>query len=255
MSHDITITNLKKSFRDNQVLKGIDITIRKGDVVAIIGPSGTGKSTLLRCVNRLEKPEDGSIRIADNTIHLNTVKGKDLVELRKKTAMVFQSFNLFKQRTALENVMEGLTVVKKIRKEEAEKTALKQLDLVGLSDKLHHYPKHLSGGQQQRVSIARALAMQPELLLFDEPTSALDPELAGEVLEVIKKAANQGYTMLIVSHEMNFVRAVANRVIFMDDGVIVEEGTPKELFGNPKNQRTKDFLSKINQFVEMDFAI
>lgn len=255
MSHDITITNLKKSFRDNQVLKGIDITIRKGDVVAIIGPSGTGKSTLLRCVNRLEKPEDGSIRIANNTIHLNTVKGKDLVELRKKTAMVFQSFNLFKQRTALENVMEGLTVVKKIRKEEAEKTALKQLDLVGLSDKLHHYPKHLSGGQQQRVSIARALAMQPELLLFDEPTSALDPELAGEVLEVIKKAANQGYTMLIVSHEMNFVRAVANRVIFMDDGVIVEEGTPKELFGNPKNQRTKDFLSKINQFVEMDFAI
>ncbi len=255
MSHDITITNLKKSFRDNQVLKGIDITIRKGDVVAIIGPSGTGKSTLLRCVNRLEKPEDGSIRIAENTIHLNTVKGKDLVELRKKTAMVFQSFNLFKQRTALENVMEGLTVVKKIRKEEAEKTALKQLDLVGLSDKLHHYPKHLSGGQQQRVSIARALAMQPELLLFDEPTSALDPELAGEVLEVIKKAANQGYTMLIVSHEMNFVRAVANRVIFMDDGVIVEEGTPKELFGNPKNQRTKDFLSKINQFVEMDFAI
>lgn len=255
MENDIIIKSLEKRFRDNEVLKGVDITIHKGDVVAIIGPSGTGKSTLLRCLNRLEKPENGSVQISGTTSNLNSVKGKDLVELRKKTAMVFQSFNLFKQRTALQNVMEGLTVVKKIKKEEAEKIALQQLELVGLSNKLHHYPKHLSGGQQQRVSIARALAMQPELLLFDEPTSALDPELAGEVLDVIKKAAEQGYTMLIVSHEMNFVRAVANRVIFMDGGVIIEEGTPKELFGNPKNQRTKDFLSKINQFVEMDFAI
>lgn len=251
----IEIKGLSKKFDSNVVLDNVDLNINKGDVVAIIGPSGTGKSTLLRCVDLLEKPESGKVKIGNYQVDLTQRKKKDILELRKKLAMVFQQFNLFYKKTALENVMEGLTVVKKIDKKEAEKTAIKYLDEVGMLDRAFHYPKHLSGGQQQRVAIARALAMQPELLLLDEPTSALDPELVGEVLDTIKKIAKKGYTMLLVSHEMSFVRNVATRVIFLENGKIIEDGTPKEVFENPKSERTKEFLAKIHQLPEPEYMI
>lgn len=251
----IEIKNISKTFKNNKVLDGIDLTINQGDVVAIIGPSGTGKSTFLRCVDRLEKPETGTITIDGETQDLAHIHGKDLTELRKKTGMVFQNFNLFSKKTALQNVMEGLIVVKKMKKEEAERIAREQLKNVGLLDHANHYPRHMSGGQQQRVAIARALAMEPKLLLLDEPTSALDPELVGEVLDTIKKAANEGYTMLLVSHEMSFVRNVATRVIFLDGGKILEDGTPREVFGNPKNERVKEFFTKINRMEEPDYSI
>ena len=251
----IKIDHLSKKFNDNVVLDDISLDIKKGDVVGIIGPSGTGKSTLLRCVNRLETPERGTVTIGDKTIDLSEKKPKDLLYLRQNTGMVFQRFNLFEKKTALENVMEGLIVVKKMKKEEAERIARKQLKNVGLLDHANHYPRHMSGGQQQRVAIARALAMEPKLLLLDEPTSALDPELVGEVLDTIKKAANEGYTMLLVSHEMSFVRNVATRVIFLDGGKILEDGTPREVFGNPKNERVKEFFTKINRMEEPDYSI
>lgn len=201
------------------------------------------------------KPETGTITIDGETQDLAHIHGKDLTELRKKTGMVFQNFNLFSKKTALQNVMEGLSVVKKMKKEEAERIAREQLKNVGLLDHANHYPRHMSGGQQQRVAIARALAMEPKLLLLDEPTSALDPELVGEVLDTIKKAANEGYTMLLVSHEMSFVRNVATRVIFLDGGKILEDGTPREVFGNPKNERVKEFFTKINRMEEPDYSI
>ena len=251
----IKIDHLSKKFNDNVVLDDISLDIKKGDVVGIIGPSGTGKSTLLRCVNRLETPERGTVTIGDKTIDLSEKKPKDLLYLRQNTGMVFQRFNLFEKKTALENVMEGLIVVKKMKKEEAERIAREQLKNVGLLDHANHYPRHMSGGQQQRVAIARALAMEPKLLLLDEPTSALDPELVGEVLDTIKKAANEGYTMLLVSHEMSFVRNVATRVIFLDGGKILEDGTPREVFGNPKNERVKEFFTKINRMEEPDYSI
>ncbi|MGG7177515.1 amino acid ABC transporter ATP-binding protein [Clostridium paraputrificum] len=241
------IQGLTKSFANNIILDNIDLSIKKGDVVAIIGPSGTGKSTLLRCINLLEEPEKGLITIGDLKIDVANITKKELVNLRQSTAMVFQQFNLFHQKTALENVMEGLIVVKKISKSEAEAIAYKELEKVGLLDRAHHYPKQLSGGQQQRVAIARALSMTPEVLLLDEPTSALDPELVAEVLETIKATVLDGNTMILVSHEMNFVRNVATRVLFLDGGKIIEDGSPKEVFENPKSQRTKEFLSKINQ--------
>lgn len=251
----IEIKNLSKQYQKNVVLDGINLSIDQGEVVAIIGPSGTGKSTLLRCINRLEHPENGTIDIDGLALDLAKTGKKDLIELRKKTSMVFQSFNLFHKKTALENVMEGLIIVKKLDKKQAEKIAYEQLKKVGLLDRAHHYPKHLSGGQQQRVAIARALAMEPHLLLLDEPTSALDPELVGEVLDTIKKAANEGYTMLLVSHEMNFVKNVATRVIFLEDGKIIEDGTPKEVFSHPKSERVKEFLTKINQMTDPEYAI
>ena len=240
----ITIQNIKKRFQDNEVLKGISFDIEKGDVIAIIGPSGTGKSTLLRCINHLESPEDGRICFDDFTFDCTHYTQKDILALRKRTTMVFQSFNLFQKKTALENVMEGLVVVQKKSKEEAQQIALRELEKVKMSDRLNYYPKHLSGGQQQRVAIARGIAMNPELLLFDEPTSALDPELVGEVLDTIRTIANEGNTMLIVSHEMNFVRNVANKIIFMENGNIVEMGSPEQIFESPRNQRTRAFLSK-----------
>lgn len=255
MSETIEIKNLKKKFKDNQVLNGIDLSIKKGDVIGVIGPSGTGKSTLLRCINRLETPEEGTININGNDINLSRLSKKELLELRRATGMVFQRFNLFEKKTAIENVMEGLIVVQKKTKEEARAIAIEELKRVGLLDKANHYPKHLSGGQQQRVAIARTLAMRPEILLLDEPTSALDPELVGEVLEVIKKIASEGYTMILVSHEMNFIRKVSNRVIFLDKGKIVEDGTPKEVFENPKNERTKEFFSKMHLLQEPEFVI
>ncbi|WP_379144520.1 amino acid ABC transporter ATP-binding protein [Paenibacillus sp. sgz500992] len=251
----IEINGLTKSFHKSIVLDHINLTIAKGDVVAVIGSSGAGKSTLLRSINLLEVPDEGTIKIDDLKVDMAKKSKKDVIELRKSTAMVFQQFNLFRQKTALENVMEGLTVVKKVPKEEARKIAEQHLAKVGLSDRVHHYPKQLSGGQQQRVAIARALAMMPKILLFDEPTSALDPELVGEVLDTIKKAAEEGNTMLLVSHEMNFVRKVATRVLFLDQGIIVEDGTPEEVFSHPKSDRTKQFLANYYRDQEPEFAI
>lgn len=241
----IEIKGLSKRYNNNVVLDNVDLKIQKGDVVAVIGPSGTGKSTLLRCLNLLENPEKGVVKIEDLEVDLTKKSKADIINIRKNTAMVFQQFNLFRRKTALENVMEGLVIVKKIPKAEAEKIAIEQLTKVGLFERINYYPKQLSGGQQQRVAIARALAMNPKILLFDEPTSALDPELVGEVLETIKATALEGNTMIIVSHEMNFVRNVANRVLFFDKGKVIEDGTPEEVFQNPKSDRAKEFISKI----------
>lgn len=251
----VKIEHLSKKYNDNIVLEDINLEIRKGDVVGIIGPSGTGKSTLLRCVNRLETPESGAVWLGEKKIEIARKNVKELRYLRQNTGMVFQRFHLFEKKTALENVMEGLVVVKKLKKEEAREIAQRELEKVGMAPWANHYPKHLSGGQQQRVALARALAMKPELLLLDEPTSALDPELVGEVLDVIKKVAEEGYTMLLVSHEMNFVRHVANRVIFLDKGHIVEDGTPEEVFEHPKNERTREFFRKMHMMNQPEYII
>lgn len=251
----IKIEHLSKKYHDNIVLEDINLEIKQGDVMGVVGPSGTGKSTLLRCVNHLEIPESGQISLGDKKIDLTKRSGKDLRYLQQHTGMVFQRFNLFEKKTALENVMEGLLVVKKMKKDEAKEIAVAELENVGMAAWANHYPRHLSGGQQQRVALARALAMKPEVLLLDEPTSALDPELVGEVLEVIKKVAEEGYTMILVSHEMNFMRHVANRVIFLDKGHVVEDGTPKEVFNNPKNERTREFFHKMNMLNQPEYII
>lgn len=251
----IKIRGLSKKFGENVVLDDINLDINPGEVVAIIGPSGTGKSTLLRTLNLLEKPEKGWVSIEGKEYDLTTKSAKEKLELRKTTEMVFQQFNLFKNKTALQNVMEGLTVVKKIKKGAANEIALRQLVKVGMGDRLFHYPRHLSGGQQQRVAIARALAMEPKLLLMDEPTSALDPELVSEVLITIKKAAQEGNTILLVTHEMNFVKNVANRIIFLENGKVVADGTPREIFENPDNKRLKEFLVKIHMLEGAEYSI
>lgn len=241
----ISLKNIHKSFGKQEVLKGINLEVKKGEVVVILGPSGSGKTTLLRCLNYLERANDGEVIIGDFTVHCRRPSKQDIHTLRKKTAMVFQHYNLFKHKTALENVMEGLLIVQKLSKDEAREKSVQMLEKVGLGSKLDAYPSQLSGGQQQRVGIARALALNPEVLLFDEPTSALDPELVGEVLSVIRKIAKEGITMIVVTHEMGFARDVASHVVFMDEGVIVEEGTPNEIFGAPKEERTKLFLKRI----------
>jgi L-cystine transport system ATP-binding protein len=244
----IHINNLHKNFGQLEVLKGIDLTIPKGKTAVIIGPSGSGKTTLLRCLNLLEIPNQGSIVLGSQTLKFdqnNKLKAKELVSFRKSTGMVFQSYNLFPHLTALENVMEGQTTVLKRSKSEAETKARSLLDKVGLRDRAEMYPHQLSGGQQQRVGIARAMAMDPDVLLFDEPTSALDPELVGEVLKVMKDLSKENMTMVIVTHEMNFAKDVADQVIFMDQGVIVEKGTPEEVFNQTQNQRTLQFLNKV----------
>ena len=243
----ITVRNLTKSFKGQEVLKGIDLTIEPGEVVAIIGPSGSGKTTLLRCLNLLEVPSGGLIRVGqieiDASKPLKQQQGL-IRKLRQHVGFVFQNFNLFPHRTALENVIEGPVVVKKEPRERAIEKARRLLAKVGLAGKEDAYPKRLSGGQQQRVAIARALAMEPDVILFDEPTSALDPELVGEVLATIRGLAEEKRTMVIVTHEMSFARDVANRAIFIDKGVIVEQGDAKALFSAPKEERTKQFLSK-----------
>jgi len=241
----LKIRNVHKSFHRTEVLKGVDITVADGDVVVILGPSGSGKTTLLRCINFLEKADKGEMEFDNISVPMAHVSGKDISRIRKKTAFVFQNYNLFNNKTALENVMEGLVTGRKVPKNEAEEIAKKALDKVGLTDRYDYYPSKLSGGQQQRVGIARAIAVNPDVILFDEPTSALDPELIGEVLSIMKQLAKEGTTMVVVTHEMSFAQCVANRVIFMDGGVIVEEGSPREIFQSPKEERTKQFLKRI----------
>ena len=236
----IKVTGLKKHFGDLEVLKGIDQHIKQGEKVVVIGPSGSGKSTFLRCLNLLEVPPEGEILIEGESI---TAPKTNVI--REKMGMVFQQFNLFPHLTVLDNITLAPIKVKKMPKAEAEKLARELLNKVGLADKEDSYPAQLSGGQQQRIAIARALAMQPDIMLFDEPTSALDPEMGGEVLSVMKDLADGGMTMVVVTHEMGFAREVASRVLFMDGGYVLEEGTPDEVFSNPKNERTKEFLSKV----------
>ncbi|MFS0861184.1 amino acid ABC transporter ATP-binding protein [Fredinandcohnia sp. 179-A 10B2 NHS] len=243
----LTISGLAKSFDDNQVLKNVDLSINKGEVLSIIGPSGSGKTTLLRCFNGLEKPDRGMFTFENGlTINFeNRVSKKEMMELSKKSGMVFQSYNLFPHKTAIENVMEGPLIVQKRNKSEVRQEAERLLENVGLKDKINFYPHQLSGGQQQRVGIARALALKPELMLFDEPTSALDPELIGEVLTVIKELTRENWTMIIVTHEIQFASEVSDKVLFMDGGYIVEQGTPEEVLKVPKEERTKQFLQRI----------
>ena len=238
----VRIENLHKSYGDLEVLKGVNLRVSRGEVVVILGPSGSGKSTLLRCVNLLEVPTSGKVFFEDTEI---TNPDTDINEIRKHVGMVFQSFNLFPHLTAKRNVMLAQEKVLKRSKEEAERVALEQLSNVGLAERADHYPSQLSGGQQQRVAIARALAMDPHVMLFDEATSALDPELVRGVLDVMKTLASEGMTMIVVTHEMGFARDVADRVVFMDGGVIVEEGAPNEVFDNPQHERTKNFLGHI----------
>lgn len=238
----LEVRGLKKAFGKHEVIKGIDTKIEKGEVVCIIGPSGSGKSTFLRCLNLLEEPTAGEVILDDEVIN---AEGVDINQARQKLGMVFQNFNLFPHKTVLENITMGPIQVLKKDKAEAEKKAMELLEVVGLAEKASVYPSSLSGGQKQRVAIVRALAMEPEAMLFDEPTSALDPEMVGDVLDVMKDLAKQGMTMAIVTHEMGFAREVADRVMFLDGGYLVEEGTPQELFDNPKEDRVKDFLSKV----------
>ena len=238
----IEVKNLKKSFDDIEVLKGINETINKGDVACIIGPSGSGKSTFLRCLNLLEKPTGGEIIFEGVNL---TAKGVDLNLHRQKMGMVFQQFHLFPHMTVIDNLTMAPVLLKKMTKPQAEKKGMVLLARVGLADRASAYPAELSGGQKQRVAIVRALCMNPDVMLFDEPTSALDPEMVGEVLDVMKELAKEGMTMVVVTHEMGFAKEVANRVLFMDDGVIMEEGTPKEIFENPQCERLKTFLSKV----------
>jgi len=238
----ISVNNLNKKFGKLHVLKGINIEINKGEVVVVIGPSGSGKSTFLRCLNRLEEPSDGDI-IFEGTNIMD--KNNDINKLREKMGMVFQQFNLFPNMTVLDNISLSPRKLKNMSKDEAEKIAYTLLKRIGLEDKAASYPGQLSGGQKQRIAIARALAMSPDVMLFDEPTSALDPEMVGEVLDVMKELAAEGMTMVVVTHEMGFAKEVGDRVIFMDEGKILEEGTPEEIFSNPKEARTQDFLRKV----------
>lgn len=240
----IKITGLKKAFGDNKVLKGIDLNVEKGEVIAVLGPSGSGKTTLLRAASYLDRADEGTITIGDITADLNKAGKKEVRDIRMKMGFVFQNFNLFRNMTALENVMEGLTTARKMDKDKAKEIAMDMLTKVGMKDRAMYYPDELSGGQQQRVAIARALAPSPEVILFDEPTSALDPELTGEVLDVMARLAKEGTTMVVVTHEMEFAREVASTVIFMEGGVIVEEGPSSMMFTNPKEERMRQFLKK-----------
>ena len=237
--------NIHKSFNDLEVLKGIDIEVDNGDVVAILGPSGSGKTTLLRCLNYLEKADEGTMVFDDVTYDMTNIKKSQINDIRRKTAFVFQNYNLFLNKTVLQNVTEGLIVARKMPKQEAEAKAIAALEKVGMADRLDSYPAQLSGGQQQRVAIARALACDPQIIYFDEPTSALDPELIGEVLSVMRALAQEGMTMLVVTHEINFAKNVSNKVIFMEDGVVVANTDSKSFFENPKEERVRSFIQSI----------
>lgn len=241
----LKVSNIRKSFNDNEVLKGVDIEVNKGDVVTILGPSGSGKTTLLRCINFLEKADAGQLDFDEQHLDYANVTGKEIKAIRHKTAFVFQNYNLFNNKNALENVTEGLIYGRGMEKSKAVAIAKQALDKVGLSHRYNYYPAQLSGGQQQRVGIARAIAVEPEIILMDEPTSALDPELIGEVLEVIKSLAREGKTMVIVTHEMQFAQEIATKVIFMDGGQIVEQGSASKIFTNPDKERTRKFLRRI----------
>ncbi len=241
----LQVEHVAKKFGDRQVLEDVNLKVNQGDVVVILGPSGSGKTTFLRCLNHLEKVDSGSLKLADKDYDLGKLTKKDILEIRQKTAFVFQHYNLFANKTALENILEGLVIARKIPKEEAIKraeAALEKVDLLAYKD---YYPSQLSGGQQQRIGIARAIAVKPEVILLDEPTSALDPELVGDVLDVLKQLAKEGVTMVVVTHEMGFARDVANHVIFMDGGKIVEENNAHDFFSRPKEERTKQFLARI----------
>ncbi|MBQ9589476.1 MAG: amino acid ABC transporter ATP-binding protein [Butyrivibrio sp.] len=241
----IELVGVKKSFGKQEVLRDVSVKVNNGEVVVILGPSGSGKTTFLRCINFLERADSGILKFDGKEIDLKRARKREILDVRRHTAFVFQNYGLFAHKTALQNVMEGLTQVQKKSKAEATKIAEDALKWVGLIDKKDFYPSQLSGGQQQRVGIARAVALKPEVILFDEPTSALDPELVGETLEVIKNVAKMGITMIVVTHEMSFAEDVADRVIFMDGGVVVEEGKPDEIFYKPKEERTRQFLSRI----------
>jgi len=243
----VEVKNIRKSFGGLEVLKGVDIKVEQGDVVAILGPSGSGKTTLLRCMNFLERAQAGQLLFDGRTYDLQKITKKEIAAIRRKTAFVFQNYNLFLNKTALQNVTEGLTIARKMPKDKAEQIGRQALEKVGLSDRCDYYPSQLSGGQQQRVAIARALAVEPEIIYFDEPTSALDPELTGEVLSVMRQLAEEGMTMLVVTHEMGFARNVSSKVVFMEDGVVVESAPSKEFFENPRSGRTREFLSLIQQ--------
>lgn len=242
----IQLKQIKKAFGKQEVLKGIDLTVKKGQVIAILGPSGSGKTTLLRCINFLEHADEGQISIDELSVNCNKANKKDILAVRRNTSMVFQQYNLFRHKTVIDNIMEGLVIVQKKSKTDARKIAEEMLAKVGLEHKADAYPAQLSGGQQQRVGIARAMALNPKVILFDEPTSALDPELVGEVLAVIKKIADEGITMIVVTHEMQFAQEVADHVVFMDGGVIVEQGDPQQFFRYPKEERTKQFLKRMS---------
>lgn len=242
----IEVKNVSKSFDGKNVLKNVDLTVQSGEVVAILGPSGSGKTTLLRCINFLERADSGTLDFDGEVFDLRTIKNKEIARIRQKTAFVFQNYNLFRNKTALQNVTEGLIVARHINKAEATEMGLKALEKVGLSDKRDAYPHELSGGQQQRVGIARALATNPAIIYFDEPTSALDPELIGEVLEVMKKLAEEGMTMVVVTHEMHFARTVSTHVVFMEDGIVLENEKTAEFFSHPKTERAKAFMQTLN---------
>lgn len=241
----LQVKNVHKSFGENEILKGVDLEVKTGDIVVILGPSGSGKTTLLRCIDFLERADQGSISFDGIESDMHSISKSNIAKLRKKMGFVFQNYNLFANKTALANVTEGLSVARKVPKAEAEERAKEVLARVGLSDRCDYYPSQLSGGQQQRVGIARAIAPNPDVILFDEPTSALDPELVGEVLNVMKSLAKNGSTMVVVTHEMQFARDVATKVVFMDGGVVVEEGTPREIFDHPGEERTIQFLRSI----------
>lgn len=238
----LEIKDIHKSFGSLNVLNGVNLSVHKGDVIAILGPSGSGKTTLLRCINFLETADQGTMVFDEKEYDLASMHKNDIRDIRKKTGFVFQNYNLFANKTALQNVMLGLTSARKMDKKQAEKIGLEMLRKVGMEDRASHYPSQLSGGQQQRVAIARALATNPEIIYFDEPTSALDPELIGEVLNVMRELANEGMTMIVVTHEMTFAKEVSNHVIFMEGGKIIEQGISKEFFENPKQERTREFL-------------